>query len=273
MLGLGRLVPKNGIILWDFESPSFTRNIPCPSRYISALIREPDGNLIAFGGLDEGKTTIYSFTGYAFIPQYSYIGDMPHTKHSVDFDGENRLNWLTADGQWCRYDKRTGIFDHLGTITTGSSAGGIFSRAVGGSGNEFILASGTGSTYTSKRATFGSYTGDAAASVDDSSTPLAVGGVIAVPPKSMLNWIDIRLNKNLVSGEKIESRLYKDGSTTYSVLWSLSFASDGGIAGKKIYLHKYGIDNMSIGLAWKQADNLATSPGFLGGVLDYTPLR
>jgi hypothetical protein len=264
---------QSGIMLWDFESASYTRNVPCPSRFISALIREPDGNLICFGGLDEGKTTIYSFTGYAFIPQYSYIGDMPHSKHSVDFDGENRLNWITADGQWCRWDKRTGIFDHLGTVTTGSSAGGIFSRAVGGSGNEFILTSGSGSTYTSKRATFGSYTGDAAAVTDDTSTPLGIAGQLAIPPRSMLNWVQVSLNKNLASGEKVEIRLYKDGSTSYSVVGSLSFATDGAIAGKKIHLRKYGLDNMTIGIAWKQADALATSPGVLGIIADYSQLR
>jgi hypothetical protein len=265
---------SSGLILWNYSSTStFERMVPCPARYISALIPAPDGNLLVFGGLDEGKTTIYSFTGYGFNPLFSYVGDMPRSAHSIDFDALNRLNWLTADGQWLRLDLRTLAFDHLGTITTGSSAGGIFTRAVGGSGNEFILASGSGSTYTSKRATLGTYTGDAAAADDTTGTPLAVSEMISLPPNSMLNWIQIGLQKNLASGEKVEVRLYKDGSTSYSVLGSLSFSGDGARAAKKIYLRKYGIDNFAIGLAWKQSDALATSPGVISGVLDYEPLR
>lgn len=264
---------KSGIIIWDFESASYERDIVCPSRYISAIVNDPDGSLLVFGGVDEGRCTIYNFNGYGFDPLYSYIGDLPRSRHSIDFDGMGRVLFQTVDGQSCRFDKRTGIFEHLASITTGSSAGGLFTRLVGGSGNEFLAISGTGSTYTAKRMTFGSYIGDAASGSDTALTPLAISGLTALPPRSMLNSLEVMLNKNLETGEKVEIRLYKDGSSTPLVLGSLSFATDGAIAGKKIHLRKYGIDNMAIGVAWKQADALATAPGILGITADYTPLR
>jgi hypothetical protein len=264
---------KSGIIIWDFTESSFERDIPCPSRFISAIVNDPDGSLLVFGGVDEGRCTIYNFNGYGFDPLYTYIGDLPRSKHSVDFDGIGRLVFQTVDGQICRFDKRSGIFEHLSSITTGSSAGALLTRLVGGSGNEFLAVSGTGSTYTAKRMTFGNYIGDDASGSDTALTPLAISELITLSPRSMLNWTEVRLNKNLASGEKVEIRLYKDGSATPLVLGSLSFATDGAIAGKKIHLRKYGIDNMAIGVAWKQADALATAPGIVAVTLDHNQLR
>lgn len=262
----------SGIAIWDFFSPSFEKLVPCPSRYISAVVNDPDGSLLVFGGVDEGKCTIYNFNGYGFNPLVSYIGDLPRSGHSVDFDGQGRVVWQTADGQICRYDKRTDIFEHLSSITTGSSAGGVLTRALGGTGNEFIAASGSGSTYTCKRMTFGNYIGDGD-SADGVTTPLAISGEIKLPQKSIVTAIELGFNKALASGEKVEARLYKNGSTTETSLGTASFSTDGAVASKIIRSLQTGVDTAAIGVAWKMTDASATAPGVLEGYLHYNAIN
>jgi hypothetical protein len=262
----------SGIVLWNFIDPSFEEPIKCPSRYISAVVNDPDGSLLVFGGVDEGKSTIYEFTGYGFNVLYSYIGDLRRSRHSVDFDGMGRVVFQTADGQWCRFDKRSGIFEHLGTITTGSSAGGVFTRLLGGTGNEFFAASGTGSTYTGKRVTFGSYIGDGDSS-DGVTTPLAISGQVSLPRKSIVTGIELNFNKNLESGEKVEARLYKNGSTSTTTLGTASFTTDGAISNKNVRGLETGVDNAAVGIAWKMTDASTTAPGIESAFLHYNEIK
>jgi hypothetical protein len=105
-----------GIAIWDFYDPKVINNILAPCRFISALINSPDGNVLVFGGIDEGKSSIYEFTGYGFRLLTQYIGDMPKSRHSVEFDAQGRVLWLTMEGHLCRFDKLTGVFEHLGSI-------------------------------------------------------------------------------------------------------------------------------------------------------------
>lgn len=264
----------SGIFLWDFVSSSFEKDpIICPSRYISAMLQEPDGNLLVFGGLEQGKTTLYEFTGYGYNVLYSYIGDMPRNNHAVSFDAEGRIIWLTVDGYLCRYDKRNRIFDQLNVSSVSGQYGGFVSKLLNTAGYEFVIAGGlsSGPSYFAKRVSFGNYIGDDDA--EDVDTPLAVTGLLSLPPRSMIECITISLQKNLAIGDKIEVRLYKDGSASYSTLGTLSFATDGAIAGKKIYLRKYGMDNFCIGFAWKMTDNSTAAPGIVSAELEFKPLR
>jgi len=265
---------QSGIYLWDFLSPSFEKAaVVCPSRYISVLIKDPNGQLLVFGGVDEGKTTLYEFTGYGYNQITSYIGDMPRSRHSVDFDGQGRIIWITADGQICRYDRRTEIFEHLGTIPTDTSTGGIFTRLLGDSGNEFVACSGAGSTYSMKRVTFGNYIGDGDAVSDGVATPRAISGKVKLPQKSVVTGIELAFNGELVSGDKFNGYLYKNGSDTPIAMGTISHTNDGAVASKIIRNTQYNVDNAALGVAWKMTDNSATAPGVIEGYIHYNEIK
>lgn len=251
---------SSAIIVWDYVSPSFSNRIPAPCRYISAIIPAPDGTCLVFGGIDEGKSSIYEFTGYGFRLLTSYIGDMPRSRHNVDFDSQGRILFNTVDGQICRYDKTSGRFEHLGTISTGSSAGGILAKLIGSPvGNEFIVASGSGATYLMKRVNFGSYIGDGDA-LDGINTPKRTSGTEILSPKSTISAISIFLGKSLAFGEKIEVRLYKNGDTNYTVYMTLSYTDDGAIAMKRTAKVVSEVNTYNIEVAWKMADGATTAP-------------
>ena len=254
---------KSNVAVWDYISPGITRNIPAPCRYISALVNAPDGSLLVFGGVDEGKSAIYTFTGYGFNLLVSYIGDMPYSRHSIEFDSQGRILWQTVDGQLCRFDRSTGIFEHLGSITTGSSAGGMLARGIGSPvGNEFFVASGSGSTYTLKKVQFGSYLGDGN-STDGVATPLAVTGIQTLPQGSSIHGITLHLAKSLATGEKLEVRVYQNGSTDYVSYMTLDFTNDGTISSKKETMLIPDVNSFSIGVAWKMTDGNTTAPPVL----------
>jgi len=252
------------VILWDRVSPNFNKRIPAPCRYISVLKPDPEGNLIAFGGINEGKASIYEVTSYGMRHLYSYIGDLPRSHHSVEFDGQGRILFVTADGQHCRFDRSSGQFDHLGTIATASSAGGLLARALGSPlGNEFLMASGSGSTYTMKRVAYGSFVGDGGGS-DGVTTPLAVSGIEEMPYNSTISKLTMRLTRPLQTGEKVVLRAYINGSTTPKDVLTMDYSVDGAKVSKeatKIGLTK--INNISFAAAWKMADASATAPAVL----------
>jgi hypothetical protein len=257
-----------GVAIWDYVSPGISRNIPAPCRYISAFINAPDGSLLAFGGVNEGKSSLYTFTGYGFQLITEYIGDLPRSRHSVEFDGQGRIVWQTADGQICRYDRSSGVFEHLGSLTTGSSAGGLLAKGIGSpTGNEFFAASGSGSTYTMKKVQFGSYLGDGGGS-DTIMTPLAVSGIQTLPQGSNIQAITLNLAKSLATGEKVELRIYANGSTTPSTYLTMDYATDGAISSKREVLTLDNINSFSLAVAWKQADGLTTAPPVLHAVVE-----
>lgn len=259
---------RAGVAIWDYFSPGIIRNISAPCRYISALINAPDGQLLAFGGVDEGKSSIYSFNGYGFQLITQYIGDLPRSRHSVEFDGQGRILWNTADGQLCRYDRTTGIFEHLGSITTGSSAGGLLAKGIGSpTGNEFFVASGTGTTYTMKKVQFGSYAGDGD-TTDMVNTPLVVSGIQTLPQGSNIQAITLHLAKSLETGEKVELRIYANGSTTPTTYFTMSYANDGAISSKREAITLDNINSFSLAVAWKQADGLTTAPPVLSAEVE-----
>lgn len=259
---------KAGVAIWDYISPGIIRNIPAPCRYISAMVNAPDGSLLAFGGVDEGKSAIYVFTGYGFNLLVSYIGDMPYSRHSIEFDSQGRILWQTVDGQLCRFDRSTGIFEHLGSITTGSSAGGMLARGIGSPvGNEFFVASGSGSTYTLKKVQFGSYVGDNAGS-DGVTTPLAISGIQTLPQGSNIQAISLHLAKSLESGEKLEVRVYANGSTNYTTYMTMDYAVDGAISSKRETLTLPDINSFSLAVAWKMTDGATTAPPVLAAEVE-----
>lgn len=152
--------------------------------------------------------------------------------------------------------------------------GGIDSNQAGAASNAFLATSGASSTYFAKRMNFGTYQGDGA-DVNDSTTttPMAITGLVTVPPRSRVDYVDITLRKNLESGEKVEIRLHKNGSVAKVALGSLDFSVDGSRAAKRIYLHKYNIDSLALGFVWKHADALTYTTGIVSASLHYTPLR
>jgi hypothetical protein len=262
---------RSGVLLWDKASPSFTRDIPCSSRYISARVSDPDGSMDVFSGLDEGRTTIWQFNGYGFSFLTSYIGDMPRSRHSVEFDGLGRLCWQTADGQICRLDKRDGTFEHPATIPTSDSAGGLFAKAVGGVGNEFIAASGSGSNYYMKLVQFDKFIGNGDA--DGVTTPRFITGQQLFPSRSTFNKLEVVLNKELETGEKIEFYIHKNGRLTGTLLGSLDYANtnDRSKSSKVLTTAVKDVDNFAIEPVWRNANGALTAPGLVSMIADYTP--
>lgn len=268
-----------GVALWDYFSPTFERLVPCPTIHISALVPDPDGSLLAFGGVSEGRTTLYNFNGFGFTPLVSYIGDMPRSRHSVDFDGQGRILWQTVDGQICRYDKLGQVLEHLGTITTGSSAGGIFARLNGTAGSEFLAISGTGSTYTAKRVSFGSFAGDGDAA-DGVTTPLVVSPQVRFPDenggvgaKVTINSIELVMNGALIANDNLELRLYKNGSATAIAYGADINSTNDGTTASSIKREQGEPETYSahVGVAFKATDARATSPGVISAIIDYDP--
>lgn len=259
---------RSGIILWNQIVTNSTQpdnDIACPSSYISAMVKAPTGNTYVFGGLDQGKTTIYEFTGYSFNPLYTYVGDMPRNRHSVTFDAQGRLMWNTVDGQLLRLNPFTRQFDHLGSVTTTTGYGGLLCKLLGGTGNDFLVGNGvdaTPDTFTLKKVVFGSYLGDGD-STDGVTTPLAIAGQVALKPKSVVMGVEVKTQKALASGDKLEARLYANGSSSSTTLGTFSFSNDGAVASKNIRSTQYNVDNANIGFAWKMTDNSTTAPGII----------
>lgn len=260
------------LVLWDYFSPTFERIVPCPNIFISALVPDPDGSLLVFGGVSEGRTTLYNFNGFGFTPLVSYIGDMPRSRHNVDFDGQGRILWQTVDGQIMRFTKEGRILEHLGSITTGSSAGGIFARLVGASANEFVAISGTGSTYSAKRVNLDAYMGDGDAA-DGITTPLALSPQVRFPEKTTINNIELMLNGALISGDNLELRLYKNGSSTPIAYGDDINSTNDGTTLSSVRREQAEPDTFTahVGVAFKAADARATSPGVIAAIVDYDP--
>lgn len=263
---------SSGLVLWDLVPGTSwsTDYIICPSRYISAVVPVPSGHLIVFGGVDEGRCTLWEFTGYGYNKLVTYIGDLPRSKHSVDFDGQGRVVWLTADGQVCRYNLSTNLFEHLGSITTGSSAGGILRRALGATSNEFLVSSGTGTTYSLKLTNFGSYIGDGDVA-DGVTTPIVISGPVIFPSRATINNIELVLNGALVAGDNLELRLYRNGNTTPIAYGDdINSTNDGtDISSIRREQGEVDVSIAHVGVAFKAADARATSPGVIAAVIDY----
>lgn len=266
---------RSGIVLWNFISTNnFVRDVPCPSNYISAMIRKPDGNLVVFGSQRSGITTIYLFTGFGFNEQYSYTGEPPRNRHSVDFDNEGNLFWQTLDGQICKYNFEKRDFTHLTSITASSGYGGIFTSLLGGTGNEWLAGAGTDAspdTFEIARLTNGNYIGDDDASADAFNTPLAISGQKFLSQDSTITAITLYANRDMSSGEKVVLRFYKNGNTTSTDYTEMEFAVDGAINSKRKVLSIAGVSNFSLGIAYKQLDNAATALPIFSAVVEYEP--
>jgi hypothetical protein len=261
-----------GVAMWDYVQPAITKNIPAPCRYISALIPAPNGQLLVFGGVDEGKCSIYSFSGYGFdlLEGSTYIGDLPRSRHAVTFDGQGRIVWLTADGFKCRYAFATGKFENLGRA---SSTGGLLAKGIGSpSGNEFILGSGEGSAYKLQKVQFGSYIGDGGGS-DSNATPMAVSGTQVLGQGETISAITLPLANPLKEGERIELRVYKNGSTTdYDTYLTMDYDEDyndaGRISSKREVKTLDNINTFNLACVWKMADGSATAPAALPAIVE-----
>lgn len=257
----------SGVILWDYVSAqAFIKDIPVPTNHISVVINDPSGATLLFGGLDQGKTTLFELNGYGVSPLVSYIGDMPYSRHSVTFDSQGRILWLTVDGQLMRYNKSIAKLEHLSTVSVTAGYGGILSKLLGGTGNDFLLAGGTDAspdTFICKRVIFGSYVGDDDAGSDGITTPLAVSGQRVVPHNSAISAITLFLSRPLQTGEKIILRTYENGSTTANSYMTMEYVSDGAVSAKREVLTRPDLNNFALGIVYKQADGATTAPAVI----------
>lgn len=246
----------SGVIIWDYSSDAFNKRIPAPCRYISVLVPLPNGNLICFGGIDEGKSSIYEFTGFGFNLLYSYIGDLPKSRHSIEFDGQGRILFHTADGKFCRFDIQNQIFDVLGNT---DSQGGMLAKAIGSpTGNEFLLASGP--NYTVKTTVFGNFVGNAR----------AISGIQTVPFQSSLNNMTWHLTRPLESGQKVSLLVYRNSSSTPEEWSVMDFSIDGAIVSKNETKTFPKTNNFSLEVLWELPDNQSTAPAVLPVEVEYT---
>lgn len=245
-----------------------------PSHYISVLLTDLSGNLLAFGGVDEGRTSIYQWTGYGFQTLFSYIGDMPRNRHSVGFDSIGRLVWQTCNGQICRYDRVNDIFEHLNTVGAVGN-GGFITVLQGAVGEDYLFSTGTGGNLgIIGLVVLRQFTGDGGGA-DTSTTPLIVSGLIDLPQKSIITTVIPSLNKALDISEKLEVRLYPQNYPTtgnYTVLGTMSYTEDGAVASKQIRSLQYYNDLASIGIAWKATAGSTTAPGVIGIEVDYNQI-
>lgn len=257
-----------------------TNFVNSPSHYISVLFTDLSGNLLAFGGVDEGRTTIYQYNGYGFLPLFSYIGDMPRNRHSVCYDAQGRLMWITANGQVCRLvtsqlivpgqdEEQAGNFEHIGTIGT-SGTGGILGN-LQATGDDYVVSGNTNlSEIRFANGVFGG-TGNIG---DTTMTPIAISGLQSVPEKSIIRNVKVYLNKALQQGELLEARLYPQNyaGASYTFLGTLDFGQDGAIATKNVRTLQTGQDNFAIGIAWKTSNGTTTVPGLLKAEVDYNEI-
>ena len=250
---------SSGIILWDYVNANYNKKVPAPCRYISALVTDPNGNLLCFGGRDEGKSSIYEFTGYGFNLLYTYIGDLPRNRHAIEFDSEGRIVWQTADGQICRYDRNRQVFDHLGTMPTDQSTGGLLAKGIGfPAGNEFFAGSGDTNGYYLSAVDFANFNGDE--SGQGASASMGVAGIIDVPDDTTIASINWHLNRPLREGEKIVGLIYENGNDTPTESVVMDFAVDGAITSKKTTDPIPEINNFALGFVWKMPDGNPTAP-------------
>ncbi len=195
---------------------------------------------------------------------------MPRSRHSIEFDGQGRILFQTADGQLCRFDRTNGIFDHIGSATVNSSAGGILAKGIGSPvGNEFFLGAGTstGPAYVIKKVGFNSYIGDGG-SGDTINTPLAVSGVENVPYNTTISAITMNLERPLATGEKVILQVYQNGSTTPTTYMTLDYSVDGAVSSKRVCLTLPKINNFSLGVIWKMTDASTTAPAVLPATVE-----
>jgi hypothetical protein len=257
---------RANLAIWDYVSPGITRNIPAPCRHISALVPTPDGTLLVFGGVDEGKSSIYQFTGYGFNLITQYIGDMPRSRHSVEFDGQGRIVWLTADGFLCRYDRSSGVFENLGRTY---STGGLLAKGIGSPiGNEFFVGVGQGTTYEMDIVSFGTYAGDNNGT-DSTNTPMAISGTEILPPGTTIAAATLNLNKPLETGEKVILRIYKNGSITdYVDYLTMEYSADGAISSKREVKTLENINVFHVAAVYKMTSGSATAPPVLSVTIE-----
>lgn len=264
---------RSGIILWNYiTTNNFVRDVIAPVSYISAIRPSPDGNLIVFGSAKLGLTSIFTFTGYAFKHEYSYIGEPPRNRHSVDFDNEGNVLWQTLDGQICKYNFIKRQFEHITSTIASLGGGGIFTSLLGGTGNEWLAGGAnedSGNTYQIARIVHGNYIGDGDTSTDVYNTPLAISGQQFLPSNSTIKSITLYGNKELASGNKVNLTFYKNGNTTSINYLTMDFSSDGAISAKRKVLSISNVDNFSLGLAYKQSDNSTTTIPIFIAVVEY----
>ena len=262
---------QSRIFFWDIANNPLgdftTTYVSSPSHYISVLLTDLSGNLLAFGGVDEGRTTIYQYNGYGFQSIFSYIGDMPRNRHSVTFDSIGRLVWVTADARICRYDRDNDIFDYLGVAGATATNGGILTN-LQSTGYDFLVAGGGWLSSVNLGAFVAGGTTD-----DAISTPLAISGLKSIPQQSVIRNVTPALHKALEMGEKIEVRLYPSNYdvSTYTVLGSLDYSIDGAITSKNVRTLQANQTEFAIGYAWKTTAT-TTAPGILSTNVEYNKI-
>lgn len=247
--------------------------ITSPSHYISTLLLDLSGNLLAFGGVDEGRTTIYQFNGYGFDSIFSYIGDMPRSRHSVCFDSVGRLVWVTADGRLCRWDRQNDIFDQLGIVGGNAQNGGICTN-LQASGYDFLVAADAWLSAVDLK----NFKAGGSGASDNAGRPLAVTGLRTIPQQSVIRNVTPGLHKALESGEKIEVRLYPSNyinaagsGNGYVTLGYMDYAVDGAITSKNIRTLQPNQTAFAIGYAWETtATN--TAPGIVSTSVEYNKI-
>ncbi len=261
------------IYFWDIaNNPTgnfldYPIDSPCP--YISVIFTDLSGNLFAFGGVNEGRTTIYEFNGYGFNTIFSYIGDLPRNRHSVIYDAQGRLLWQTCTGYLCRWDRKNDIFENIGvTNAVGGSTGGIFAH-LQTMGDDFAVS---GGTVVSKTSFSSEIFAGSGSGVYGAGTPLVISGIQDLPQKSIIRTVTVSLNKALQQGEILDINFYPQNNGTAlggTNLGSFDYSIDGGVASKNFRTFQTQVDEAAFGLAWRTSDGTSTVPGVVGMEVDY----
>lgn len=260
IFGITQRVNKgsSGIALWNYLDTTIDEYIPLPDiSYISAAINTIDGNLLVFGGKNNG-TGLYLFTGSGFRKLIHYVADMPRSRHAVALDREGRVVWITADGYLMRYNIQTGILENLSTVTSTDSQASILISLTPSTTDTFAVSHMVTTVETISLIDEANFVGSTS---DTNLSAVGITPLTSLPANSRISKMTVYLKENLATGDKIRFRLMKNGRTDdVSTIGTADFSVDGAIGFKEFTIGDANINSFAIEITWQMTNNNGTAP-------------